>query len=482
MSKIARAPATPPASTPEDPRYFDERDLEAELRRTFQICHECRMCVGYCGSFPELFRRVDRDIESGRAEGAELLDDKDFHAVGDECWQCKMCFIKCPYTKDDGAKELLDFPRLMARERAVRAKRDGIELVDRVLGEPQLVGMLGAGPLAPVTNLIHTSRLVRRVQEKVAGISSEFPIPPMAKQTFSAWRREHDEAERAGDAGAVVLFATCYGEYNTPSVPQAAVRVLEHNGFRVLLPGELPGDEAEAGAPTCCGMPNLDGGDLDGYRKKVLHNVALLYPQVRAGLPIVVPGPTCSYTMKREWPEYVPTDEVRAVAAATRDLMEFLVDLGKAKKLKLEFEKPLGTVAYHTACHLRAQKIGFPGQRVLSKIDGTDVRMIEACSAVDGTWGMKSAHYATGRKYAEKLVRGTIDAEPDLVVTDCTLSALRLDHESRVAGHEVRVMHPVEALAEAYGLGEAVGTQGVVPGGRPRPQGDTAKSDTETRD
>jgi len=77
---------------------------------------------------------------------------------------------------------------------------------------------------------------------------------------------------------------------------------------------------------------------------------------------------------------------------------------------------------------------------------------------------MKAAHYATGKKYAQKLVRGVSDAEPDLVVTDCTLSALRIDHEAREAGRTpVRVVHPVEAVAEAYGLLEAPGTRGIVP-------------------
>ena len=69
VSVIARAPATPPAFSPHDERYFEPRDLEAELRRAFQICHECRMCVNYCGSFPEMFKRIDRDIESGKSEG-----------------------------------------------------------------------------------------------------------------------------------------------------------------------------------------------------------------------------------------------------------------------------------------------------------------------------------------------------------------------------------------------------------------------------
>ena len=71
MSKIARNPAVPPVTTHHDPRFYDERDLEAELKRTFQICHECRMCVGYCGSFPDLFRRIDRH---GRVGGGVIVN------------------------------------------------------------------------------------------------------------------------------------------------------------------------------------------------------------------------------------------------------------------------------------------------------------------------------------------------------------------------------------------------------------------------
>lgn len=469
MSKIPRKPASPPAASPNDPRYFDARDLEAELKRTFQICHECRMCVNYCGSFPELFRRVDRDIESGKAEGAECLHDQDFTAIGEECWQCKLCYIKCPYTADDGASELLDFPRLMARETAVRARRNGVALVDQILGEPQLVGMMGSGVASAGANLINANRLVRKIQEKVAGISSEFPLPPLARETFSSWQAKHPAPEKT--TSDVVLFATCYGEYNAPHVPAAAVRVLEHNGIRVLPPGVLPDSDEGARAATCCGMPNLDGGDVTAFVAKVRSNVELLYPQVRAGLKIVVPSPTCAYTMKKEWPVYLETPEARAVAEATLDLMEYVVVLGKEKRLKLDFEKSLGNVAYHAACHLRAQKIGFPGARVLGKVPDTEVRIVEECSAVDGTWGMKAAHYETGRKYARKLVRGVEDAEPDMVVTDCTLSALRVAYETEKNGKGPRVVHPIEALAEAYGLGEAVSTRGIVPGGA-RPSGE----------
>jgi glycerol-3-phosphate dehydrogenase subunit C len=445
MSVIARHPISPPALGPNDPRYFDSRDLEAELKRAFQICHECRMCVGYCGSFPSLFDRIDRDIESGKAEGAEAMGDADIKKVSDECWQCKLCYIKCPYTEDEGAKELLDFPRLMARERAARVQREGVPLVDKILGEPQIIGDLAGGVMAPVSNLISANRLARKVQETVTGISADFPLPRFASERFSNWLEKHQPKSTAGEQGELVLFATCYGEHNVPEVARAATLVLEHNGYKVHFPGV--GEDDNQSALQCCGLPNIDGGQIAEATSKIEHSVAQLLFHVRKGRKVLVLGPSCGMMIKKEWHHYVDTSEVREVASATLDMMEFLLTLGKEKKLVREFKNGLGTVAYHAACHLRAQKIGFPGQRVLNVVPDTDVRMIEQCSAVDGTWGIKAQNYETGWKYAKKLVRGVAEIEPDLVVSDCTLAGLRILKENGM-----RVIHPVEALAIAYGL------------------------------
>ncbi len=442
MSKHpARTPVIEPAYNPNDERYWDPRDLEQELLRTFQVCHECRMCVTYCGSFPILFKAIDREIDGGRAEGSERVDAETVHAVTDHCWQCKLCYIKCPYTPDEGAHELLDFPRLMAREKAQRSRRDGVPLVDRVLGEPQLIGALSVGPQAKLANFVNSKRLVRKVVEKVAGISAEFPLPPIATEAFTSWHQSHTPSAGAGSNGQVLLFPTCYGEYNFPEVPRAAVQVLERNGFEVLVPEQL----------TCCGMPNLDGGDLDAARAKMRKNVELLAPFVERGLRIVVPGPTCGYTMKKEWPVYLGTSEAAQVAAKTFDLMEFLDGLRREKKLVKDFTRGLGRVAYHAACHLRAQKIAVPGARVLSLLPDTDVRIIERCSAVDGTWGMKAKYYEEGARYAKRLAGAIEDEQPAEgkleVVTDCSLAALRvLKENGRVA------RHPIVALAEAYGF------------------------------
>jgi glycerol-3-phosphate dehydrogenase subunit C len=430
---VERRPIEAPAFDPNEDRYWAEGDLAHEIQRTFQICADCRMCVTYCGSFPLLFDAID---EGG---GIEAVTNEVVAGVSDHCWQCKLCYIKCPYTPDEGAYEALDFPRLMAREKAVRARREGVAPVDRVLGEPDLIGRAGAGAAAPLANFVNRNRLVRGAAEKLTGISARFELPTLASQTFETWMSRHTPGADAGKQGDVVLFSTCYGNYNFPEVPRAAVQVLEANGFSVAYPA----------GQSCCGMPNLDGGDVARARSKMAHNVDLLYPHAHAGRQIIAIGPTCGYTMKKEWPTYVGSIEAREVAAKTVDFMEFMDSLRRRKRLNLGFKHGLGKVAYHAACHLRAQKIGLPGARVLGVVPETEVRVIERCSAVDGTWGMKAEYYDEGLRYAGRLLRELRPAggEPELLVGDCNLAGLRVEQHLAQP-----LLHPAVALAKAYGL------------------------------
>jgi glycerol-3-phosphate dehydrogenase subunit C len=436
MTKIDPLPSHPPALDPNDERYWDARDLESEMRRTFEVCHNCRMCVGYCGTFPDLFARLDHDIEKCGATGAELLDAEAFASATELCWQCKLCYIKCPYTKDEGHEWTLDVPRLLLREKAQRARRNGVTLQDRVLGEPQLLGRMTAGPQATIANFVNANRLVRKAMSVTAGIAADFPLPTFGETSFARWLERHETLPGAGSRGTVALFATCLADYNFPHIAASAVRVLEKNGWNVIRPEQ-----------TCCGMPNLDGGDIAAAQAKARTNVASLLRHVEHGLKVVSLQPTCGYMVRKEWPELLGTEEARKVAGATIDVLELLEQQRREKTLSQDFKKGLGRVAYHAACHLRAQKIGYPAVRVLGLLPDTEVEVIEQCSAVDGTWGMKTQHYEMGRRYARKLTNGVERANPQVVVTDCALSARRILAEN---GHAP--LHPVEALAEAYGL------------------------------
>jgi len=438
MSKIDARPLEKPAFNPNEDRYWDARDLETEFRRVVEICRNCRMCVNYCGSFPDMFSRVDRDIDAG-ATGSERLGSDDFTSITDRCWQCKICYIKCPYTPDEEHEWLVDVPRLLQREKSQRSRRTGVSLQETALGEPGLIGQYVSGRTAGLVNFVNANRLVRKAIERVAGISSEFPLPQYAAEPFTRWLQHHQPLAGAGSAGRVALFSTCLGDYYFPTVPANAVRALEKNGYEVLRPEQ-----------QCCGMPNLDGGDIEGTKAKARFNVAMLHQALEQGYLLVGAQPTCTMTVKSEYPELLGTPEAREVADNVHDLMGFFDKLRKEKTLNREFTKPLGKIAYHAPCHLRAQKIGYPAMRVLGLVQDTEVELVEQCSAVDGTWGLKAQNYEEGRKYAQRLVRGIDNVEAELVVSDCQLAARRIEKENGV-----QAIHPVEALAAAYGVAVA---------------------------
>jgi glycerol-3-phosphate dehydrogenase subunit C len=441
MSGMDPNPKRPPAYSPTDERYYDAADLDQEIHRIFDICHTCRMCLPYCPSFPDLFNRVDGYIAKGQAHGAETLNTEDITSVVDNCYQCKLCYIKCPYTEDEGHSWLVDYPRIALREKAIRARRNGVTLQDQVLGEPQLLGELTAGPQARIANFVNAQSLVRKVTEKTIGISAKFPMPPFATEPFAKWMKKHEPLQEF--TGEITIFASCYGDYNVTAPCIAAVHVLEKHGYRVHY----------AEGQTCCGMPNLDGGDVPRAQEKAKQNIAALYPHIQAGRAIVVPNPTCSYTLSKELASLVDSEEARLVANNTWDLMKWVdVELRRKKKMNKEFAHQLGKVGYHAPCHLRAQKIAFPSVQILEAA-GAEVELIQECSAVDGTWGMKAQYYETGRKYAQKLIRQMRDTEAPMIASDCPLSALRLSKELNT-----QCRHPIELLAHAYGYDTPAGS------------------------
>jgi Fe-S oxidoreductase len=194
-------------------------------------------------------------------------------------------------------------------------------------------------------------------------------------------------------------------------------------------------------------MPYLDGGAVEEARRLIDDNVRSLAVAVREGREVVAPGPTCSYMMKQEWP-WLATDREAAqeIAGHTRDLFEYLARLHAEGRLDTAFKTRPGRIAYQIPCHLRAQNVGTKTMDVL-RLTGADVRLLERCSAVDGTWGFKREYYALSMKLAEPLFRAIGEAQPERTASDCPLAGLQI-----AQGTGRRAEHPIQILADAYGL------------------------------
>ena len=436
---IPYAPTPGLTYDPSEPAYWDADALQGEIDRTFEICHGCRMCFKYCDSFPSLFSFLD-DRHDGDVRS---ITDAETAQVMDQCFQCKLCEVQCPYTVRDNHDFQLDFPKLVHRYTAQRTRAEGLGLRDRVMGDPDRTATLAraSGGLANVANA--RSRIHRIFLEKVLGVHRDKDLPRFARTTFTAWATRRGMVSNDPTDGEAVLFPTCYVEHNEPEVGHDTVAVLERNGVDLTCEKGL----------ACCGMPAWESGDLDTLRERAVTNLDRLEPHVDAGKKVLAINPTCSMMLRREYPELVaPEDRERAqrLADAVSDPSEFLWSIRDEDRFDAGFASTPGSVAYHAPCHLRTQAVGFKGRDLLRKIPGVKPSTTMECCGHDGTHAMKvegfEASVRIGKKAFDGMAAPVAGGEPaEVWATDCPLAALQFGQHA-----DKRPMHPMSILARAY--------------------------------
>ena len=141
--------------------------------------------------------------------------------------------------------------------------------------------------------------------------------------------------------------------------------------------------------------------------------------------------------------------DIDAVKKSFFDPFEYLVLRHKAGLIDTGFEKPLGKVAYHVACHQRVQNIGMKTREFLNLIPDTEVTAIERCSGHDGTYAVKSETYDKAMKIARPVVNRVKQAEADTFGSDCPMAGRLIAHGMEDEGVSE---HPITMVRRAYGV------------------------------
>jgi len=457
--------------------FYDSAALDRELERVFDICHGCRRCFSLCNAFPTLFDAVDA-TDAGEVSA---LDRKVFWQVVDHCYLCDMCFMtKCPYVPPHPWN--VDFPHLMLRAKAARARDGALTWRERLLAITDAVGAFAGIPVVvEAVNAFNASSAGRTVLEKFLGVDRSAPLPTYhtrtARQRLASLGTVRDvittEAAlrpAAGDAtaevhggsaapaaaatgaaklgaarttttsGKVALFTTCYANRNEPELAEDLVAVLEHNGIEVSL----------LSAERCCGMPRLELGDLAGVARLKERNVPQLLAAVTTGYDVLAPIPSCVLMFKQELPLMFPEDTaVLRVAARMFDPFEYLMLRHAAGQLRTDFKVALGKVSYHVPCHLRVQNLGLKTRDLLRLIPGTSIEPIERCSGHNGTYGVKSRFRAASVRIGRPVMQRVESAAADHYASDCPMAGHQI--ESGLSSARAPE-HPLRLLRIAYGL------------------------------
>ena len=424
-----------------NPDFYHQESLDKELERVFDLCHGCRRCVSLCNSFPTLFDLVDNS-PTFELDG---VDKKDFSKVVDECYLCDLCYMtKCPYTPPHEWN--IDFPHLMLRAKAVKFKQGEVKTRDRILTSTDAVAKLASIPIiAPTVNTMNKIKPARVVLDKVLGVHPDAKLPEYHSKTLrkSLKSYHHVEAEGTaveGTSGKVILYTTCYGNYNAPDIGVDLVKILEHNGIAVRI---LEKEQ-------CCGMPKLELGDLEAVERSKNANIPPLAKLVDEGWDILTPIPSCTLMFKQELPLIFPDDpEVIKVQKAMFDPFEYLMLRHKGDALKTDFQKGLGVIAYHVACHQRVQNIGMKTQQVLRLIADTEVKAIARCSGHDGTYAVKSEYHQAAVKIGRPVAKKYEQFKADYLSSDCPMAAAHIEN---IAKTGKAPLHPIQLLRLAYGI------------------------------
>lgn len=407
-----------------------ERYLPVEF--TLDQCIKCNICVSRCPVAPVTDLFPGPKYEGPQAGRFRVASDSSPDSSVDYCSGCRVCNLVCP----TGVK----IAEINARARA-RMVESGkfsrrIRLRNNLIARSELIGKIGQ-PLALIANAILEMSFTRKLVESTLAIHQNAPLPTFSKEKFSAWYKKHKKPDNL--QRKVVYFHGCSTEYYEPRVGQAAVHVLEMNGFEVLIPPQ-----------NCCGLPLLSNGEFPAARKYHTRNVSTLYDYAKKDIPIIGTSTSCTLTLKEEARELLGMDDemTLSIARSTYDIHEFLLMLLLEGSLCTDFREIKLKIPYHPPCQYRAHRLGLPSLEILNLIPGLEIiESDHSCCGIAGTYGYKSEKYEIARKVGEPLFEFLRKNSNKLVLCDSETCRWQITHATGL-----RTIHPVEILAYAYGF------------------------------
>ena len=423
-----------------DPDFLNTEKLDKEMRRVFDICHGCRRCFNLCDSFPKLFDFID---DTNEGEVSALSSDK-FNPVVDACTLCDMCFMtKCPYVPPHEFD--IDFPHLMLRYRMSQRKKGQISNTVKQLVKIDRNAKMGIY-FHKIINWISSvnNKFLRNILEFLTGIDKRAILPKYNSGTFANYFKDFKKKIFEKNLNRkVVIYSTCFVNFNKKSTGVAALKVLHHNNVEV--------EHSYAG---CCGMPYLEQADLDQVLKQAKKVSKELLNYVDNGYKVITLTASCGLMLKFEWPLLLPEDEdIQVLSKNTYDIDEYIVEMANNEGLQEGLKEIDGGVTVHHACHARAQNMGNKARDMLKLIPNIKIDLVERCAGHGGTFGlMKSTHDIANK--VGKTTASTVKRKNNkYMASDCPLAAKHIEQlakDTNIVSDEA--LHPIELIAKSYRL------------------------------
>jgi FAD/FMN-containing dehydrogenase/Fe-S oxidoreductase len=335
-----------------------------------------------------LFEALTTDLLPDGVADAALKDALDL------CLSCKGCKAECPSSVDMAAYRAEFFANYYRSHRR--------PLSSAFFGRLNEVARLAS--YAPsIANALSHTRIFEGLAKKALGIHPDRKFPEFARRTFRSWF-ERRTAPRAS-MREVVLFVDTFNNFFEPQVAIAAVEVLEHAGFRVIVPQHH----------LCCGRPLYDQGMLDRAKALLIDVMEVLDPFVAVGIPIVGLEPSCILTFRDELPSLFSEDpRAKAIASGV-----FLLDEFIAREAP-DFAPPELHRRTLVQGHCHQKAIAGMGAEIalLMRAAGAELEVLDAgCCGMAGAFGYDRDHFEISKQIGARVLFPAIDhAPPDAII------------------------------------------------------------------
>ncbi|HKD50169.1 MAG TPA: (Fe-S)-binding protein [Candidatus Acidoferrum sp.] len=355
-------------------------------------CIHCGLCLNACptyrlwnleadsprGRIQQMFR-VFQGESSGQSQ-PEARFSQGFVDHINKCLDCRACETACPSG--------VEYGKLVEHARARIERRYERSWIAQVARNFFFRDFLSASHF--IEDAARVFRLYQRsgIQAvargigilKLFGLAERDRLLPQIDGDFFFNRFGSTFAPVGPRRARVAFFAGCIANVTFSRLNEATIRVLTANGCEVVVPKEQ----------SCCGALSAHAGFRDAARGFARKNLEAF--QLHDFDAIVTNAAGCGSTMK-EYDHLFSTHELehaqaRAFAAKTRDVAEFLADLGLTAKLgSLRLR-----VTYQDSCHLlHGQKIREAPRKLLRGIpdlDFVELPHSEICCGSAGTYNV----------------------------------------------------------------------------------------------
>lgn len=344
------------------------------------------MCPSYRATGDERFSTRGRSRLLWEMLQGDIIKDgwnsKDVKAGLDTCLACKGCRSDCPTHTDMAsykAEFLSQYYKTHARPRQA--------LTMGRIGEWSAV----AGRFPKLVNSVTQTPLISTVAKWIGGVALERNLPRFAPKRFRQLLDNRRTAQtKRIDKARVFLWVDTFSEHFHPDVAMAAVDVLEHAGYTVMLPP----------SKLCCGRPLYDFGYIDRARDNLRHILDTVGQTMltESDAPIALVGlePGCMSVFKDEMLKLFP-DDARAQHLAEHSVLlgDFLYAQGY-KPPRLDAD-----VLVHVHCHQKSL-FGSKGDMALLNDMGVKATLLDSgCCGMAGSFGFNPKHVDISKAVGE---------------------------------------------------------------------------------